>query len=179
MTLIRSGRAVRARPPRAASVLTAIGVGSLLALGVALIAQHGFGIEPCPWCVIQRLVVIVVAIVALVGAGLAGVAPRGAPAVAALGIVGLATGGMLAAWHQHTVAAKTLSCAFTWADRTLMSLQLDAIWPSLFKVGATCADAAQALLLGLPFEVWSGVWFGLVAVAALYAMVLAVRRNWR
>jgi disulfide bond formation protein DsbB len=177
MTPIRPGFSVAGRRRRAAPLLTAIGIGSLLALGVALVAQHAFGIEPCPWCVIQRMVVIAIAVLALVGAGLAGVAPRAAPAVAAAAVLALAGGGAVAAWHQHTVAAKQLSCAFTWADRTLMSLQLDALWPSLFRVGATCADAAQGLLLGLPFEVWSGVWFGLVAIAAVAAGVLALRRR--
>jgi disulfide bond formation protein DsbB len=175
MTPIRSGFSVAARRRRAAPLLTAIGVGSLLALGVALVAQHAFGIEPCPWCVIQRMVVIAIAVLALVGAGLAGIAPRAAPAAGAVAVLALAVGGVVAAWHQHTVAAKQLSCAFTWADRTLMSLQLDALWPSLFRVGATCADAAQALLLGLPFEAWSGVWFGLVAIAAVSALAVALR----
>jgi disulfide bond formation protein DsbB len=175
MTRIRSGRGVSARPPRAASVLTTIGVFSLLVLSVALIAQHVFDIQPCPWCVIQRIAVIAIALIALVGAGLAGIAPRVAPGVAAAGVLALAVGGAVAAWHQHTVAAKQLTCAFTWADRTLMSLQLDALWPSVFKVGATCADAAQALMLGLPFEAWSGAWFVLAGGAALYAFVLAAR----
>lgn len=179
MTPIRSGHGVRARPPHATSVLTAIGIGSLLALAVALVAQHAFGIQPCPWCVIQRIAVLAIAVLALVGAGLGGLMRRAAPAVAALAVLGLGIGGAVAAWHQHTVAAKQLSCAFTWADRTLMSLGLDALWPSLFKVGATCADAAQALMLGLPFEAWSGAWFVMVSVAALYALVLAVRRGRR
>ena len=160
---------------RPATLLTAIGAGSLIVLGIALISQHAFGIEPCPWCVIQRIVVILIAVIALLGAGLAQGASRMVPAVAALLVAALAVGGMVSAWHQHTVAAKQLSCAFTWADRTLMSLQLDAIWPSVFKVGATCADAAEALLLGLPYEVWSGVWFALVALAAVTVIVRAGR----
>jgi disulfide bond formation protein DsbB len=63
-----------------------------------------------------------------------------------------------------------------------MTLQLDAIWPALFRVGATCADAAQSTLLGLSFEVWSGVWFvlcALAAVAALHRLTLRPRRLFR
>jgi disulfide bond formation protein DsbB len=164
---------------RPARLLTAIGAGSLVVLGIALVSQHAFGIEPCPWCVIQRIVVILVAVIALLGAGMARSAPRVAPAVAALSVAALSVGGMVSAWHQHTVAAKQLSCAFTWADRTLMSLQLDAIWPSVFKVGATCADAAKALLLGLPYEAWSGVWFAIVAVAAFIVLVWIGRQSRR
>lgn len=151
-------------------LLAAIGFGSVLALAAALVAQHGFGMEPCAWCVIQRIVVIALAVVALAGAGLARRWPRGAGLPAAAMLLALAAGGAWAAWHQHTVASRQLSCAFTWADRTLMSAQLDAWLPGLFRVGATCADAARATLLGLPFEVWSGVWFGLVGAAAIAAL---------
>lgn len=158
-----------------AALLAAIGVGSLLALAIALVAQHGFGIEPCAWCVMQRLVLVGVIAVALAGAAAARRRPRVAGIAAAALLDLLAVGGAVAAWHQHTVAAKQLSCAFTWADRTLLSLQLDAWLPGLFRVGATCADAAQSTLLGLPFEVWGGAWFAAVALAAGVVLVLALR----
>lgn len=163
------------RAPSPAVVLAAIGAGSVAALGVALVAQHAFGIEPCPWCVIQRLVLIGVVLVGLIGALAARRAPRSAGFVGGVLLLGLAVGGGVAAWYQHTVAAKLLSCAFTWADRTLMALQLDAWLPSLFRVGATCAEAAQASLLGLPFEVWGGAWFALVAVASIATLARARR----
>ena len=166
----------------AGRMLMLTGLGSLLALAVALIAQHAFGVEPCAWCVIQRMAVILVAVVSIVAILMARVLPRAAPAVGAALVAGLSVGGAVAAWHQHTVAAKQLSCAFTWADRTLLDLQFDAIWPSLFRVGATCADAAQSTLLGLPFEVWSGLWFVLCALAAgaaLHRLTLRQRRLFR
>ena len=157
------------------TLLGAIGLGSIAALGVALVAQHVFGIEPCPWCVIQRLVLLAVAGVAIAGAFAVSRAPRAAAATAGALLFALAVGGGVAAWYQHTVAAKQLSCAFTWADRTLMSLQLDAWLPALFKVGATCADAAQATLLGLPFELWGGLWFTGVALGAGRVIAYASR----
>jgi disulfide bond formation protein DsbB len=160
---------------RSVSLLVAIGMVSLIALLIALASQHGFGIEPCAWCVMQRVVVIAIVVVAFVGALIARGLPRLGAIVAALVLLALSIGGVLAAWYQHTVAAKTLSCAFTWADRTLMEWQLDAIWPAMFRVGATCADAASARLAGLAFEVWSGALFVLVAVAALAVIVRVVR----
>lgn len=169
-------RPLRARrAPPVAALLAAVGVLSLVALGIALVAQHGFDIQPCAWCVVQRIVLIAVALVALAGALGARIAPRGAGIVGGGVLLALSAGGAVAAWHQHTVAAKQLSCAFTWADRTLMSLQLDAWWPALFRVGATCADAARSTLLGLPFEVWGGAWFAFVAVAAVATLAMAVR----
>lgn len=163
------------RESGSASLLVAIGLVSLSALLIALVSQHGFGIEPCAWCVMQRVVVIAIIVVALVGALIARGLPRFGPIVAALLLLALSICGVLAAWYQHTVAAKTLSCAFTWADRTLMAWQLDSVWPSMFRVGATCADAASARLAGLAFEVWSGALFVIVAVAALAVIVRVVR----
>lgn len=174
-----SSPAIGARGAAASSrlvpLLLAIGVGSLAALGVALVAQHGFDIQPCPWCVIQRIVLIGVAIAALLGAVAARAAPRPAGVVAGVVLLALAAGGATAAWYQHTVAAKQFSCSFTWADRTLMAWQLDQWLPSVFRVGATCADAAQATLLGLPFEVWGGGWFTLVALGAAAVLAAALR----
>jgi disulfide bond formation protein DsbB len=165
----------RPTAPLARALLLSIGFGSLAALAVALVAQHGFDIQPCPWCVIQRVAVIALAFVALTGAAASRAAPRAAPASAALLLVALSVGGAVAAWHQHTVASKQLSCAFTWADRTLMAWQLDALWPAMFRVGATCADAAKATMLGWPFEVWSGAWFALVGLAAAGVLVQLAR----
>lgn len=170
----------RRTPDVAHRLLWAIGIGSLLALAVALIAQHGFGIEPCAWCVVQRIAVIAVALLSLLAAVSSRMGVRALALLAAVGVLAVSAGGALAAWHQHTVAAKQLSCAFTWADRTLMEWQLDAWMPGLFKVGATCADSAKALLLGLPFEMWSGAWFVLTAAASLIALFkLARRRRFR
>jgi len=56
---------------------------------------------------------------------------------------------------------------------------LDAFAPWLFRVGATCADAAQSTLLGQPYEVWSGAWFAIVALAALWLMAVALRPSGR
>ena len=41
------------------------------AVGVALISQHAFDMPPCAWCVMQRLIYLVIGVVALVG-GLGG-----------------------------------------------------------------------------------------------------------
>ena len=168
-----------AAPIPAVALLVAVGAGSLVALGLALVSQHAFGIEPCPWCVIQRLVLIGVALVAFAGAVAARRVPRAGPAAAGVVLLALAIGGVTAAWYQHTVAARQLSCAFTWADRTLMALPLDAWLPSVFRVGATCADAARATLLGLPYEVWAGAWFVIVALGAVATLAVAIRAQAR
>jgi disulfide bond formation protein DsbB len=47
-----------------------------LSLGVvaaALVTQHVLGMLPCPWCVLQRLIFVVIATLALMGAALSAV----------------------------------------------------------------------------------------------------------
>jgi protein dithiol:quinone oxidoreductase len=152
----------------ARSLLALIGLACLAALAGALVAQHGYGMLPCPWCIFQRVLYLGIAVVALLGAALPG---RAAPVAAALAVLALAAGGVASAVFQHQVAAKDSSCAFTFADRFLSATGLESLVPWLFQVTATCMDAAQARLLGLPFEVWSGLLFMLLLLAGLWALV--------
>ncbi|MFZ9405685.1 MAG: disulfide bond formation protein B [Burkholderiaceae bacterium] len=160
-------------------MLTLIAAGNLSVLVLALVAQHLMGMQPCAWCIVQRIDVLMLLLVSLSGATLARVLPRAAPALSGLMLMALSAGGLWAAWHQHTVAAKQLSCAFTWADRTLMTLSLDAWWPAVFEVRATCADAAQAVVFGLPFELWSAGWFAMVMMASFRVLLLGLQSRSR
>jgi disulfide bond formation protein DsbB len=128
------------------------------ALAAALISQHGFDMQPCPWCVLQRLVFAAIALAALVGLAWRHVG-------AALMLL-LAAGGMAAALWQHFVAAATESCNLTWPDRLMAALKLDSLLPDVFQARASCAEAAVKLF-GLPYEFWSLGLFALLAFAAL------------
>ena len=37
------------------------------AIGAALVSQHVYGMEPCPWCVLQRLIFLAIGAFALLG----------------------------------------------------------------------------------------------------------------
>jgi disulfide bond formation protein DsbB len=149
-------------PPRVLLAGTA-GI-SLAAVGLALWSQHGFGMEPCPWCVLQRLIFVAIALACVPGL----LVPRplarwaSAPLVAALAAAGLA-----AALWQHFVAAASASCNLTLADRVLAALGLDAALPEIFQPRASCADAAVNLL-GVPYEFWSGALYVAIAAAAAW-----------
>lgn len=150
------------RAPR--GVLALVALVALAAVGGALAAQHLLGMQPCPWCIFQRVLYLAIAVVALPGWLLR--APA-ATLAATLGVLALALGGVAAAVFQHQVASRDASCAFTLADRFLSATGLETAVPWLFQVTATCLDAAQYRLLGLPFEVGSGLLFAVLAVAAL------------
>ena len=140
---------------------------SLGALGAALVSQHVFDMQPCPWCVLQRLIFAALAFAALLG--LLWTSRAGRRTSAALGIV-LAALGVAAALWQHAVAAKSASCNLTLADRIISGLQLDALLPSMFAATASCADAA-APLFGMPYEYWSLARFGLLGLALVMALL--------
>ena len=144
--------------------LTAL--GSLAAVGAALVSQHVFGMEPCPWCVLQRVIFVAIALASLVGLVWRAAAGRMLSAVL---VLLLAASGIAAALWQHFVAASSTSCNLTFADEVIGTLGLDAAWPDVFSPRASCADAAVDLL-GLPYEFWSLALFMLAAGAALKAL---------
>ncbi len=153
--------------------LVAIGLACAAAVAGALVAQHRFGMEPCPWCILQRILFIAIAAVSLLAAAL----PAGLPRrLVSLVVVAFAGCGVAAAWWQHFVAAKSASCALTLADRVITTLGVDTRWPEAFEVRASCADAA-ANLAGVPFEFWSLALFALVGIIALVCTVSIERRH--
>jgi protein dithiol:quinone oxidoreductase len=136
---------------------------SLAALGAALLSQHQFGMQPCPWCVLQRALFVAIAIVALPGLLIGSPLVRRAGAAV---VLLLALGGVGAALWQHLVAASSTSCAMTLADRIVRGAGLDELWPEAFSATASCADAAVRLL-GVPYEFYSLALFAVLAVGAL------------
>jgi disulfide bond formation protein DsbB len=146
---------------------------SLGALGAALVSQHVYDMQPCPWCVLQRVIFVLLALAALLG--LLWRSVLGRRSAAAIGIVLAALGAAAALW-QHAVAAKSASCNLTLADRIVSGLQLDALLPTVFAATASCADAAVQLF-GLPYEYWSLALFGALGLAL--TMALTDRRRSR
>ena len=66
-------------------------------------SQHVFGMEPCPWCVLQRLVFVAIGVFALLGLAWRGAA--GTRVAGGLALL-LAAAGLAAALWQHFVAAR-------------------------------------------------------------------------
>jgi len=142
----------------------------IAAVAAALLSQYGFGMEPCPWCVLQRTIFLAIAAVCVIGMLLRGAAAR---AGAAGLVVLLALGGIAAALWQHFYAAASASCNLTLADKILNALKLPSLLPDVFSPRATCADAAVNLF-GIPYDFWSLGLFVLLGIVAL--TMLAGRR---
>jgi protein dithiol:quinone oxidoreductase len=150
-----------------ATLLGALALTCLAAVGAALVSQHFFDMQPCPWCVLQRLLFVLVAGVCVLGLLWRG--RLGTQVVSALLLVLAAAGAGAALW-QHFVAASTDSCKLTLAERIMAASGLDGLFPEVFQARASCADAAVKLL-GLPYEYYSLVLFALVAAAAAWMLM--------
>jgi protein dithiol:quinone oxidoreductase len=149
------------------SLLLAIAALCFGAVGAALVTQHVYDMQPCPWCVLQRLIFVVIGIVALLGlVWRSALGRRVLPFVLLL----LSGSGIAAALWQHFVAKASASCNLTLADRIISGLQLDAMLPEVFQATASCAEAAVDLLR-LPYEFWSLGLFIAIDSAAVWLLV--------
>jgi disulfide bond formation protein DsbB len=151
---------------RADALLGAVALLCFGAVGMALVSQHRFNIQPCPWCVLQRVIFLAIGAAALLGLvwrSALGLRVSGAIAGA------FAACGIAAALWQHFVAAASASCDLSMAERFISALKLDEWQPDVFMPMASCADA-KANLLGVPYEFWSLALFAVVGGAALAAL---------
>ncbi len=128
--------------------------------------------DPCAWCVLQRLIFSAVGVAALVG--LAWRSDVGRALTAGVATL-LADLGIAAAAWQHVVASKSASCNLTLADRVMDASSLPSLLPAVFEARASCADAAVSLA-GVPYDVWAMVAFALCSGCALMALLTTFRR---
>jgi disulfide bond formation protein DsbB len=159
------------RPEPATGVLAGVALAALAALAAALVSQHVFDMQPCPWCVLQRLVFVLLAAGALLGVLWRSVLGQRLAA----GLVLLSSlAGVAAALWQHFVAAQAASCNLTFADRLLSATTLDARLPEVFAAYASCADA-KVNLFGLPYEFWSLALFVLLGGVGAWLLLKRLR----
>ena len=160
MSLSMSPAAHSSRPLAAAAAL------AVFALSAALFTQHALDMQPCSWCVAQRIAILIAGVFAAIGAGLG----RSNTARVFAGLTTLtALAGLAAAIWQQGWASKSLSCALTWADRMVMTTGLGQMLPAVFQPTASCAEANQALL-GVPYAAWSAMAFVGIALLSLAAL---------
>ena len=141
----------------------------LAAVAAALVTQHAFDMQPCPWCVLQRAEFAAIAVLALPGLLWRS---RWVRQLSAAGIGLMALCGVASALWQHFVAASSTSCKATLADEIVRGLGLDELAPQVFAAYASCAEA-KARLFGVWYEFYS---LALFAALVLLAIALLRRR---
>ncbi len=154
------------------NLLRLIGFLSFGSVFIALVSQYVFDMQPCAWCVFQRILYLMIGLFAF---GLGFAKPtRVLIALGSVSIVAIAIMGVTAAWYQEKVAANLFSCAQTWADRIVTKSGLDSVAPWLFGIYASCMDA-RVKLLGIEYAWWSLVMFTLIGIISLVVLKRLLR----
>lgn len=149
-------------------LLRAISILSIGSVAFALISQYVFDMQPCAWCVFQRLLYLIIGVVALM-------LTLGSPnqvrlSIGAAGIIATAIAGVTSAVYQEKVAANTFSCAQTVADQLMTKSGLDAAAPWLFGIYASCMEA-RVKLLGIEYAWWSMAMFSILGVLGIITLL--------
>lgn len=133
-------------------------------VGIALLSQHAFDMQPCAWCVFQRLLYLILAVVAAFAALSQSLITR---IVCAMLGLSLTIAGVLAAWFQAQVASQSFSCAQTLADLLMTQSGLETAIPALFGIYASCMDA-RVKVFGLEYAYWSLLLFALLGLLVAF-----------
>lgn len=148
-----------------AGAFTLVLIVCLGLLGFAEYLQHGLGLDPCPWCIAQRLVYIAIALDALVAA-LHRPGPAGTMVYAGIGaLLGLA-GAVAAGYHIYLQndPKRAASCIGSWLERALDASKIGKAIPPLLQYDGTCTPKPWSFL-SLSIPEWSLVWFVILFIA--------------
>jgi len=155
-------------------------LGSLVCaglIGFALYLQYYEYQDPCPLCLLQRVVYIVLMAVFLVAA-LHGPGRVGALVYNALLVAIAATGAAVAArhvWLQHLPPDKVPECG-PGLEFTLRKFPLFQALEKVLAGSGQCAEASWKFL-GLSIAGWSLVWFVLLGLFCVYLTLPYLRRK--
>ena len=155
--------------PRRLLAFIALACIALLAFGLYL--QHAVGLEPCPMCIVQRYLFILVALAAGIGAALPASATRWVGGLMAL----LSFTGASVAARQSWLQWFPPEIATCGRDLFGMieSFPLKRVIPMVFRGSGDCS-AVDWTFLGLSIANWSFLNFVLVGVIGL---ALLLRRR--
>lgn len=143
---------------------------SAFVLGFAYYLQHIKHLDPCPWCIVQRLGFFALGLVALIGLVHH---PRRAGTVfygVVGGVIGLA-GTLAAGYHVwlQSDPKRASACVGSPVERVLDTLRVGDVWPDFLQYDGPCTlDPWE--LFGLNIPEWSLAWF--VVLTAMYVSLV-------
>jgi disulfide bond formation protein DsbB len=152
---------------RPRSLLGAICLACIALLLFGLYLQHGVGLEPCPMCIVQRYALVLVALVAALGAW---ARPPWAQRLAAALAAALAAGGAFVAARQSWLQwypPETYSCGRDFYGM-IETFPLKRAIPMIFRGSGDCTKVDWTFL-GLSIANWS-----LLAFVALCLLCVAL-----
>ena len=154
-------------------VLAVIALGSIALLAFGLYLQHVEGLEPCPMCIVQRYALVLVALVA----GLGALMPVRKAALSASGLVVLVAGfGAFVAARQSFLQwypPEVVTCGRDFFGM-IETFPLKRAVPMIFKGGGDCS-VVDWTFLGLTIANWSFLNFMLILALCLGVLLGAWR----
>lgn len=157
-------------PQRVWFAALALGGFGVAAAGMQL--QHLLSLSPCPYCIFQRLLYLVIGGLALLGFLMPVLGSLWALAIGGLALLGVG----VAAYQTWMQAYPDLAPECGFSNPDLIERLVDWLgmqWPSLFLATGFCSSK-EWVFLGLSMANWS---LFLFAGIALYALLLAKQRN--
>ena len=163
------------RPGVPAGAFTFVFLVCLVLLGFAEYLQFGRNLDPCPWCIAQRLVYIAIALVCLVAA-LHRPGPGGTIFYAVLGALLAAAGTTAAGWHIYIQndPKRAASCIGGWMEQALDALKVGKAIPPLLQYDGACTPQPWNFF-GLSIPELSAIWFVILLAGFIYMAVRARR----
>ncbi|NCP98408.1 disulfide bond formation protein B [archaeon] len=132
--------------------LLLISILSFGSVAGALVSQYVYDMQPCSWCILQRIVFIVIGIVSLI------FYINSKMKIIGFGLVSIFSSlGIMVAMYQFFVASKNFDCNISIAEKIIVATGLNNI-PELFGIYALCADLSP-LIFGIPYVLWSCIMF--------------------
>lgn len=149
----------------------AIILPSAIALGMAMVAQHGFALPPCPLCVWQRwpyVIAIAIGVLAIL-------VPRAGTVLLLLAAVAFATSAGVGVFHagvEQGLWKGLESCSAISTPDSLADLKAQIMGAQ----PARC-DQIPFAFLGLSIAGWNAVFGTLAALLMLYLAALKIRNR--
>lgn len=136
-------------------------------VSLALYHQHFKQMEPCAWCILQRIFFVLILIVSILGL------KKSFKLINKISLIStffISLMGIITAIYQIFWANSSNSCAMSLAEKFVNYSQLNTLFPKLFEIYALCADS-NVNLLGLPYAFWSLIAFIIINVLTMKALI--------
>jgi disulfide bond formation protein DsbB len=146
-------------------------------LGTGLFFQHVMLLDPCPLCILQRVVFLTLMVIFLIAAA-HGPERVAAYVYATLLAVTAAVGAAIATrqvWLQHLPADRIPECG-PGLDYLLGKYSMQTVLEKVLRGSGECADPGW-IFIGLSIAGWALVWFVLFGVLAVFLCVLVQKQT--
>ena len=157
--------------PNSRMVFLFVFMGCVSLMAVALFMEHVMQLEPCPLCILQRLMVIGTGIVALIAA-IQGPAKTGIKIYGGLIILTASLGGGISSrqlWLQNLPEDQVPACGAS-LDYLLDVFPLTEVLTMILTGDGTCADIVWQFM-GISIPGWTLIGFILLACVGLFQML--------